>query len=180
MLGFTLWTIAFLFSEQHILASIAFCFALLFKQMALFYSLAVFFYLPYLALVWSLLIQSLSSLVIDDDRNLILLAKIGGSVVFTFILVLYPLSMELGSINQFIIPLSYFWGLWEDKVANVWCTLNTVVKLRQLFEISTLAKLSYIYILLPYCIVSLQLSSRLCHLEYTYYGIRTSWNCYIH
>lgn len=34
-------------------------------------------------------------------------------------------------------------GLWEDKVANLWCTLNTLIKLRSLFDIQTLARIRY-------------------------------------
>lgn len=33
-------------------------------------------------------------------------------------------------------------GLFEDKVANVWCSLNVIVKLRQIFSTPALAKLA--------------------------------------
>ena len=54
-------------------------------------------------------------------------------------------------------------GLFEDKVANFWCALNVIVKLRDLASISTLAKLSLAATLLatlPGMIITLLISWR--------------------
>ncbi|KAJ1566580.1 Glucosyltransferase-like protein, partial [Cladochytrium tenue] len=54
-------------------------------------------------------------------------------------------------------------GLYEDKVANVWCALNVVVKLRQLFPVERLAILSAIVTLaatLPACVFAFLQPSR--------------------
>ncbi|CAJ0758967.1 23997_t:CDS:2, partial [Entrophospora sp. SA101] len=45
-------------------------------------------------------------------------------------------------------------GLYEDKVANIWCSINVIIKLRELFEIYVLTKLSLLTTLiaiLPTC-----------------------------
>src|SRR5699024_2585506 len=44
-LGFLLWTVVLLRKEQDILAAVLFCLALNYKQMALYYSLPIFFFL---------------------------------------------------------------------------------------------------------------------------------------
>lgn len=58
---------------------------------------------------------------------------------------LYPLSTLQQALYR-IFPFQR--GLFEDKVANVWCSLNVVVKLRQIFELSTLARLAALATLL--------------------------------
>lgn len=52
---------------------------------------------------------------------------------------LYPPSQLQQTIMR-IFP--FYRGLFEDKVANVWCSLNVVIKLRQIFSTPTLAKLA--------------------------------------
>jgi alpha-1,3-glucosyltransferase len=57
-------------------------------------------------------------------------------------LIFSPFLFDQDQIKQVFIrifPLAR--GLYEDKVANIWCTLNVVVKLRNLFSIDKLAKL---------------------------------------
>jgi alpha-1,3-glucosyltransferase len=52
---------------------------------------------------------------------------------------LYPLSSLLQALHR-IFPFAR--GLFEDKVANAWCALNIVVKLRDMATVATLAKLA--------------------------------------
>lgn len=72
-----------------------------------------------------------------------LLINLGIVTVSTFALVFSPFlhspTLLLQSINR-IFPFAR--GLFEDKVANFWCALNIVVKLRDLASVPTLAKLA--------------------------------------
>ena len=72
-----------------------------------------------------------------------LLLNLGFVTLSTFFLVfspfVYPPSLLLQSLHR-IFPFAR--GLFEDKVANVWCALNIVVKLRDLASVATLAKLA--------------------------------------
>lgn len=52
---------------------------------------------------------------------------------------LYPPSLAGQALHR-IFPFAR--GLFEDKVANFWCSLNVVVKLRELASIPTLARIS--------------------------------------
>lgn len=52
---------------------------------------------------------------------------------------LYP-PTQLQQVILRIFP--FHRGLFEDKVANVWCSLNVAIKLRQIFSTSTLARLA--------------------------------------
>lgn len=74
------------------------------------------------------------------NLGLVTLATFG--LVFTPFLSPSQLSQSLHRIFPFAR------GLFEDKVANFWCTLNLVVKLRNQFSIQTLARLSLLATLL--------------------------------
>lgn len=52
---------------------------------------------------------------------------------------LYPPSSLFHALQR-IFPFSR--GLFEDKVANVWCSLNVVIKLREVFSMTALARIS--------------------------------------
>ncbi|KAJ3108420.1 Glucosyltransferase-like protein, partial [Phlyctochytrium planicorne] len=51
------------------------------------------------------------------------------------------LSFE-GLRQVFIRLFPLFRGIYEDKVASVWCALSVIVKLKNIFEVDTLAKIS--------------------------------------
>jgi alpha-1,3-glucosyltransferase len=61
------------------------------------------------------------------------------SLLIFFASFLYPLSQLSQALTR-IFPFSR--GLFEDKVANVWCSLNVIIKLREIASIPTLARLS--------------------------------------
>ncbi|KAJ3190448.1 Glucosyltransferase-like protein [Gaertneriomyces sp. JEL0708] len=131
MLGFTLWSILFLSKGYYVLGSIAFCLALGFKQMALFYALPIFFYL--LGHCYRR----------GPRRGLQLLVKLGLSVVTSFLVMLAPFLRDTEQLLQVfrrVFPLHR--GLYEDKVANVWCALSVILKLRSLFTVQTLLYIS--------------------------------------
>ncbi|KAJ3280535.1 Glucosyltransferase-like protein, partial [Borealophlyctis nickersoniae] len=129
MLGFALWSIMLLCGGHYVAGSVFFCLSLLFKQMALFYALPVFFYLL--------------GRCFERPRGLLLFFRLGLSVVITFGVCLIPLLGSVDDVLQIfrrIFPVHR--GLWEDKVSNVWCALNIAIKLRQLAELQTLLYLS--------------------------------------
>lgn len=140
MLGFTLWAIVFFFQERFMLGSIMFCLSLNFKQMALFYALPVFFFLLGRCI----------------QRGPVLLVKLGISVIATFTVCLAPfLSSMDDTLQVFKRVFPFERGLYEDKVANVWCALNVAVKLRQMFDVKNLAfvsAISTLVVLAPCCI----------------------------
>ncbi|KAJ3067373.1 Glucosyltransferase-like protein, partial [Podochytrium sp. JEL0797] len=111
MLGFTLWSVTCMSQKRYMLGSMFFCLALGFKQMALYYSLPVFFYL---------LGASVGAAKRYGAANgLIQLAQIGITVVITFGLMFSPFLTSRGDFLQVIhriFPVGR--GLYEDKVAN--------------------------------------------------------------
>ncbi|CAG8479333.1 8553_t:CDS:1, partial [Racocetra fulgida] len=68
--------------------------------------------------------------------------KLGIAVIVTFGIVFCPFLVSLEQISQVIIrifPLQR--GLYEDKVANIWCAINIIIKLREILGIQALAKI---------------------------------------
>ncbi|KAI9294103.1 ALG6, ALG8 glycosyltransferase [Neoconidiobolus thromboides FSU 785] len=132
MLGFLIFSLYYIQQKDYIKCSVFFCLCVGFKQMALYYSLPIFAYLLAKCLF---------------PMNLIRLIKIGATVIVTFGCLLYPLIYQendwLDIIKQVFIrifPLQR--GLFEDKVANFWCSLNILIKLRNYFKVDELAKIS--------------------------------------
>lgn len=136
MLGFALLSIVNLLHNKWLAASFFFVLSILFKQMALYYSPVIFAYLL--------------GKCVFPRINIMRLVSIGTVTVGTFAAVLAPLYLTAGGhasglavIQQAVIRVFPFSrGLWEDKVANVWCALNTVVKLKVLFTSSELQRIS--------------------------------------
>lgn len=72
-----------------------------------------------------------------------LFIKLGSTVMITFGMLLSPFLTSVEDIQQVfhrVFPLAR--GLYEDKVANVWCAVNVVIKLRQLLDLQTTVRLS--------------------------------------
>ncbi|KAJ2850729.1 Glucosyltransferase-like protein, partial [Coemansia erecta] len=129
MLGFLVWSVYFALQQHYVLMAIAFCCSLLFKQMALYFAPAVFAFL--LAKCF------------QRQHGFVLLVKLGLAVVSTFGIILLPWLRSPAQLHQILIrvfPVAR--GLYEDKVANVWCALNVVVKLRTMFEAQALLRIA--------------------------------------
>lgn len=61
--------------------------------------------------------------------------------MLTFTILLLP-YLSVKHINQIFTRLFPFErGLYEDKVANFWCTINSVIKLRKIFDIPSLIRI---------------------------------------
>ncbi|KAI8394064.1 glycosyl transferase [Radiomyces spectabilis] len=135
MLGLTLWAVNAFLTGHWVVGSIFFCLSLLFKQMALYYAPAVFGYL---------LGQCLS-----DPNGWILFVKLGVTVILTFACLFSPWLSSLEDLQQVIhriFPVAR--GLYEDKVANVWCTLNIFIKLRHMLSLTATVRLSLVVTLM--------------------------------
>lgn len=131
MLGLTLWAINCFLTEHFILGSIFFCASLGFKQMALYYSPAVFSFLL--------------GRCFTEKKGILLFVKLGVTVIITFGLMFSPWLKSLEDIQQVILrifPVAR--GLYEDKVANVWCAINVVIKLRQILTVESTVRLRYV------------------------------------
>ncbi|PIA19633.1 ALG6, ALG8 glycosyltransferase [Coemansia reversa NRRL 1564] len=131
MLGFFVWTVYFAAREQHVLMAISFCCSFMFKQMGLYFAPAVFFFL--FAQCFRLRSGGL------------LFAKLGVAVLGSVGIMLLPWLRSLDQLQQILLrvfPVAR--GLYEDKVANVWCGVNVVIKLRSLFDTQALVRLSTI------------------------------------
>ncbi|KAJ3059262.1 Glucosyltransferase-like protein, partial [Rhizoclosmatium hyalinum] len=150
MLGFTLWSVICMTQRRFVLGSMFFCLALGFKQMALYYSLPIFFYL-------------LGISAGEAKRNGISsgvkqLALIGVTVIVTFGTLFAPFLTSLEDFLQVIhriFPVGR--GLYEDKVANFWCAISVFVKVKKLFPVETLVRISIVATLLAVLPTSINL-----------------------
>lgn len=166
MLGLFLFLLIDLIKGNFVLASVWFMSSILFKQMALYYAPFIFFFiLSKLFIVkpgnrsWFKLIKTL---------NFTRLILIGVTIFITIITILSPfiilpiIKKEVNQIPKLIGQIIYRMfpfqrGLFEDKVANFWCTTNILIKYNKLFSPDELKKLSLALTLLsilPACLIS--------------------------
>ncbi|XP_051160400.1 dolichyl pyrophosphate Man9GlcNAc2 alpha-1,3-glucosyltransferase [Leptopilina boulardi] len=129
------------------LGSFLFILALNYKQMELYHALPFFVYI----------------LGTNTPINKRLISKcllnlfyVTFTVIVTFLLVWFPFiwnSRTFFSVIMRLFPLAR--GVFEDKVANFWCTINVVIKLRDIFDNIHLAQICLItttIALLPSCL----------------------------
>ncbi|KAJ3196254.1 Glucosyltransferase-like protein [Irineochytrium annulatum] len=127
MLGLTLWAVTCFLRGRYVLGGVFFTLALNFKQMALYLALPIFFYL---------LGQCFR-------RGPSLFIQLGVVVAATFTVCFLPFLGSLDDVKQvFVRVFPVHRGLYEDKVANFWCAINVVVKLRNMFDLDGLVKIS--------------------------------------
>ncbi|XP_064605704.1 dolichyl pyrophosphate Man9GlcNAc2 alpha-1,3-glucosyltransferase-like isoform X2 [Liolophura sinensis] len=131
-LGLTVWAVMSLSKGHDLLGSIAFCLALNYKQMELYHAMPFFCYLLG------------STLRNKDEIRIFKLAKIGVVVLGTFAICWLPFLNNKESALQVLQRLFPFGrGLYEDKVANVWCSVTVLVKLKQILTVDSLIKLCF-------------------------------------
>ncbi|KAJ3314219.1 Glucosyltransferase-like protein [Boothiomyces sp. JEL0838] len=96
-------------------------------------------------------------------RGILMLASIGITVILTFGAFLAPfainwktLEFNLDGLLQVlhrVFPVAR--GLYEDKVANFWCALSVIIKLRSMYGLDELIKMSIgttLSVILPSCL----------------------------
>uniref|UniRef100_UPI0037E76E48 dolichyl pyrophosphate Man9GlcNAc2 alpha-1,3-glucosyltransferase n=1 Tax=Semicossyphus pulcher TaxID=241346 RepID=UPI0037E76E48 len=144
-LGFALWGVLALGLGWDAFGSVAFCLALNYKQMELYHALPFFCYLLGKCVKQGLM-----------GRGLFSLVKIASTVLVTFALCWLPFLSDPSQALQVvrrIFPVAR--GLFEDKVANTWCSLNILIKIRSILSSDTQIYLSAactILAVLPSCV----------------------------
>lgn len=156
MLGFVLASLSSMLASRYLWGSVLLVAALCFKQMALYYAPPVFAYLLGVCLLSSVKLQRLLAIALitllsfgvvyaplllgalyDSRRNITPPYELKPSSYLppiSFVLTsldqkawYFPPLLQLVQSTHRIFPFAR--GLFEDKVANVWCALNTVHKL---------------------------------------------------
>ncbi|KAG7487640.1 hypothetical protein MATL_G00025680 [Megalops atlanticus] len=137
-LGLALWGVLGLGLGWDLLGSLAFTLALNYKQMELYHSLPFFCYL-----LGKCARQGLTG------KGLILLVKIAATVVVSFAVCWLPFlsdSQQSLQVLRRLFPVGR--GLFEDKVANTWCSMNVLVKIKTHLSAETQLYLSLVATLL--------------------------------
>ena len=180
MLGFVLASMSSVFSDRYLWACVFFVAALCYKQMALYYAPAIFAYLLGVCLLPDLRIGRLLGIAIVTAISFALMFTplLLGSLydnyrgispplsttdrqvnpLFSLILpyispssLLYPILLQLTQAIHRIFPFAR--GLFEDKVANVWCAIHTFHKLHtySIPPLQRVSLLSTLIAILPAC-----------------------------
>ncbi|XP_046801061.1 probable dolichyl pyrophosphate Man9GlcNAc2 alpha-1,3-glucosyltransferase isoform X2 [Lucilia cuprina] len=119
-LGLFMYSVACIIQNRHNWASFFFTLSINYKQMELYHALPIFVYL---------LKSSFSQK--SFLKNIINLFQVGFITLSTFLLLWMPWICSLNSLTSTVLrlfPLNR--GVFEDKVANVWCSLNALYKLK--------------------------------------------------
>lgn len=151
MLGLFLFAMLDLIKGNYVLASVWFISSILFKQMALYYAPFIFFFILLKLFTPRDWRRKQSWFAVAKTLNVAKLFIIGFTIAITLVVAVLPfiLSAELQPHTAFtllkqivirVFPFSR--GLFEDKVANFWCTTNLVVKYKQLFTNDQLKRAS--------------------------------------
>ena len=180
MLGLVLASMSSLLSDRYVWACVFFVAALSFKQMALYYAPAIFAYLVGVCLLPSPNISrfigiSLATLLsfgiifaplllgslYDTYRGispLLSTTERSANPIFSLLVpyidpksILYPLFLQLTQSLHRIFP--FVRGIFEDKVANIWCAFHTIHKLHN-YPIPLLQRVSLsatVIAILPAC-----------------------------
>uniref|UniRef100_A0A2K5YVP0 Alpha-1,3-glucosyltransferase n=1 Tax=Mandrillus leucophaeus TaxID=9568 RepID=A0A2K5YVP0_MANLE len=153
-LGFALWGVLGVSCDWDLLGSLAFCLAINYKQMELYHSLPFFCFLLGKCSKKGL-----------KGKGFVLLVKLACTVVASFVLCWLPFFTEREQTLQVLrrlFPVDR--GLFEDKVANIWCSFNVFLKIRDILprHIQLIMSFCFTFLsLLPACIkLILQPSSK--------------------
>ncbi|WFD43941.1 dolichyl-P-Glc:Man9GlcNAc2-PP-dolichol alpha-1,3-glucosyltransferase [Malassezia psittaci] len=152
-------------SYEYVLAAVFFSLSLCFKQMALYYAPAVF-----VVMLGRCIGLAKSP---HPSRGVWLFLGLAAAALATFLLAFLPWAYDTQNLWQCVIrifPLAR--GLFEDKVANVWCFLSVLpigrYKLHRALPAATLAKISLVATLLsllPGCLLLMRASIETVRLE---------------
>nr|BAE34254.1 unnamed protein product [Mus musculus] len=144
-LGFALWGVLGVSWDWDLLGSLAFCLALNYKQMELYHSLPFFCFLLGKCFKKGL-----------KGKGLALFIRIACTVLASFLLCWLPFLTEREHALQVVrrlFPVDR--GLFEDKVANIWCSVNVFLKIKDTLPRHIQIAISFCFTLLsllPACI----------------------------
>jgi len=139
-LGLTVAAVAAIGKGRDLVASVLFCLSINYKQMGLYHALPFFCYL-----LGNCLPKQNVSLIAGFTK----LLSLGSVVIVTFFVIWFPFLKNVNLVVQVLhrlFPLAR--GVFEDKVSNVWCCLNVVLKFKNMFTNLQMAKLCLIVTLL--------------------------------
>jgi len=137
-LGFALLAICCMLKDLHVFGSVFFVLALNYKQMELYHAFPFFFYLLGVCIKQK-----------NWFHSIVKLASIGIAVVATFVICWLPFLSSVDSVLAVVERMFPFGrGLFEDKVANFWCALSIVVKIKNIFSQPQIVKLCLVTTLL--------------------------------
>ncbi|XP_064406789.1 dolichyl pyrophosphate Man9GlcNAc2 alpha-1,3-glucosyltransferase-like [Halichondria panicea] len=145
-LGLVLWGIVGVITDHNLLGSIAFSLALNYKQMELYHALPFFFYLLGKSFQGQTKHEKeRRSKTTISLRGVFNVLKIGFVVLLTFAVLWFPFFQARGiegvlQVARRLFPFNR--GLFEDKVANFWCSVSVLVKVRQKISQGTLVFVS--------------------------------------
>uniref|UniRef100_A0A4D5RLU0 Alpha-1,3-glucosyltransferase n=1 Tax=Ixodes scapularis TaxID=6945 RepID=A0A4D5RLU0_IXOSC len=149
-LGLALLAIGLVEEERLLWAAVVFSLSLNYKQMSLYYAI------PFFCFLFGTCLKRPSW-----ASKLKLFLGLTGVVCATFAVCWAPYLHSPGlwlQVLRRLFPLDR--GLFEDKVANLWCTLSLVVKLKSLYSAATLAAVSGLVTLLSASISAVDLLLR--------------------
>ncbi|KAF3449628.1 hypothetical protein FNV43_RR10359 [Rhamnella rubrinervis] len=128
-LGLTVGAIASVLSNKDLVASVLYCLALSHKQMSAYFAPAFFSYL--------------FGKCLRRRSPLFEVVKLGLVVLGTFVVVWWPYLHSRDALIGVLSRLAPFErGIYEDYVANFWCTTSVLVKWKRLFTTQSLKLLS--------------------------------------
>ncbi|XP_011645953.1 probable dolichyl pyrophosphate Man9GlcNAc2 alpha-1,3-glucosyltransferase [Pogonomyrmex barbatus] len=151
-LGFFVAAVSAIVQDSFVLSSALFVLALNYKQMELYHALPFFFYIlgrhrPSKTNSWSHCIRTLTCVSL--------------TVLLMFYVIWMPFLKSRDLLYNTVFRLFPFSrGIFEDKVANIWCAINVICKLRQIFtnvQLTRICLMMTTCAILPSC-VSLFLS----------------------
>ncbi|XP_020600071.1 probable dolichyl pyrophosphate Man9GlcNAc2 alpha-1,3-glucosyltransferase isoform X2 [Phalaenopsis equestris] len=124
-LGLTIGAIAAILSRHEFIASVLFSLAINHKQMSMYYAPAFFSYLLGKCL---------------KRKNWVLeVGKLGIVVIGTFLIIWWPYLYSMEAAKEVLYRLAPFErGIYEDYVANFWCSTSVIIKWKKLFSIGAL------------------------------------------
>ncbi|KAF5176215.1 Dolichyl pyrophosphate Glc1Man9GlcNAc2 alpha-1,3-glucosyltransferase [Thalictrum thalictroides] len=130
-LGLTLGAVAAIFSKHELVACALFSLALNHKQMSLYFAPAFF--------------GHLLGKCLRHQNPFLRVTKLGLVVIGTFLLIWWPYLYSVNSVLEVLSRLAPFErGIYEDYVANFWCTSSILIKWKRLFTTQSLKLFSFV------------------------------------
>uniref|UniRef100_A0A2P2JNP7 Alpha-1,3-glucosyltransferase n=1 Tax=Rhizophora mucronata TaxID=61149 RepID=A0A2P2JNP7_RHIMU len=130
-LGLTLGAVVAVLSHKDLIASVLFCLSLNHKQMSAYFAPAFF--------------SHLLGKCLRRNNPVLEVLKLGLVVLGTFAIVWWPYIHSKDAIFEVLLRLAPFErGIYEDYVANFWCTTSILIKWKRLFTAQSLKFLSLV------------------------------------
>ncbi|CAN0926056.1 Probable dolichyl pyrophosphate Man9GlcNAc2 alpha-1,3-glucosyltransferase [Linum grandiflorum] len=124
-LGLALAAVAAILSQKDLIACVLFCLSLNHKQMSAYFAPAFF--------------SHLLGKCLRRKHSLLEISKLGLVVLGTFAIIWWPYLHSKDAALQVLSRLAPFdRGIYEDYVANFWCTSSVIIKWKRLFPTSSL------------------------------------------